>query len=164
MASLARSLATMASQRRPQPRQVLSRHLKLLCRLHMSLRQTQPRPIRGRCFRLPLAHPIARARPRPMPLLLLPRVKTLQRMQHLQAGLKDIVSSTSQSLSHPSLDVRPSPRSNVLGHYSSKSSTVTAKSMFNTTKLLQTLGSRDEYRKQHFVIPNASQYHKRLAY
>jgi len=138
MASLARSLATMASQRRLQPRHFLSRHLIPLCRLQMSLRQIQPRPIRGQRFRLHLAQRIARARSRQMPLLRLPQVKAPQRTHRLQVGLKNTVVITSlQSLSHPSLDVRIAQRTNLLGHYSSKSSIIIAERKFPNTKLPQ---------------------------
>jgi hypothetical protein len=138
MASLARSLATMASPSSPQPRHFPSPYLIPLCRLQISRRQIQPRPIRGQLFRLHLAQRIAQARSRRMALLLLPQVKALQRTHHLQVWLKNrVVVMSPQSLLHPSLDVRIAQRMNLLGHYSSKSSIIIAGRKFPNTRLPQ---------------------------
>jgi hypothetical protein len=136
MASLARPLATIASQSWPQPRHFFSRHLIRLCRLQMSFRQIQPHPSHGQPIQPHPAQRIARARSRRMPLLRLPPVKALHRTHHVQMGLKNTVVITSpQSLSHPSLDVRIAQRTNILGHYSSKSSIIIAQRKFPNARL-----------------------------
>jgi hypothetical protein len=160
MASLARSLATMASQRRPQPCHFLSRHLIPLCRLQISLRQIQRRPIRGQPFRPHLAQRIARARSRQMPLLRLPQVKAPQRTHRLQVGLKNTVVITSpQSLSHPSLDVRIAQRKNLLGHYSSKSSIIMAERKFPNTRSPPDLSAQNKS-GMAFVTSKTNRYLK----
>jgi hypothetical protein len=149
MASLARSLATMVSQRWPQPRHFLLRHLILPCQLQILLQQIQLRPIRGQRFRLRLAQRIVRARSRQMLPLLLSQVKALQRTQHLRMGLKTIVSIMSpQALSHLSLVVHIAQRANLLGHYSSKSSIIIDEGLPHSNITPQ-LGAQDKCRGTH---------------
>lgn len=136
MESLARYLATMASQRWPMPLQILSQHMTPLFKIQVSHQPCPQYPVQCRSFQLLPPEPATRVPPCQGSLLQDLRAKALQHMLRLKMEKALTRSLPNLHLSYPSSDARIVQRREPLG----QCSTSTSKLILSHTGAIVVLG------------------------